>query len=141
MRKPTPLIPDRFWAKVRPDSDGCWIWTAATGHGYGKYWNNGGTHIAHRWLYQLLNGSLGSLTLDHLCKQTLCVNPAHLEPVDMATNALRGDGPPARNARATHCSRGHEFTPANTIVRLTENGKRRCRTCRSETHGHRRQAA
>ncbi|MGP3708480.1 NUMOD4 motif-containing HNH endonuclease [Gordonia paraffinivorans] len=32
-----------------------------------------------------------------------------------------------RNGRKTHCKRGHEFTPENTIVR--KGGKRACRTC------------
>lgn len=29
--------------------------------------------------------------------------------------------------RPTHCKRGHEFTPENTLAHV--NGKRRCRTC------------
>ena len=34
----------------------------------------------------------------------------------------------ARRRTATHCKRGHEFTPENTIIRA--DGKRFCRTCR-----------
>ena len=36
------------------------------------------------------------------------------------------------NARKTHCSRGHEFTPENTLV-LTKQGARICRACRADT--------
>ncbi|MGH9151353.1 MAG: HNH endonuclease [Acidimicrobiales bacterium] len=30
------------------------------------------------------------LTLDHLCRDRRCVNPAHLEPVTVAENLRRG---------------------------------------------------
>jgi hypothetical protein len=35
-----------------------------------------------------------------------------------------------RNASATHCPRGHEYTPENTY--RTTRGGRECRTCRRE---------
>ncbi|QXN74235.1 HNH endonuclease [Gordonia phage Cafasso] len=35
-----------------------------------------------------------------------------------------------RNARKTHCDRGHEFTPGNTYMR--PSGKRLCRTCKRD---------
>lgn len=37
-----------------------------------------------------------------------------------------------RNANKTHCSRGHEFTPENTIVIPSRPRGRYCRTCREE---------
>ena len=36
----------------------------------------------------------------------------------------------ARRRAATHCKRGHEFTPANTITRA--NGHRMCLTCQRD---------
>jgi hypothetical protein len=33
--------------------------------------------------------------------------------------------------KATHCKRGHEFTPENT--RLRKDGRRRCKACRAES--------
>lgn len=41
----------------------------------------------------------------------------------------------AANAAKTHCPKGHEYTPENTIVDLSvggKNGSRRCKTCRRE---------
>lgn len=75
------------------------------------------------------------LTLDHLCRVRACVNPAHLEPVTLAENKRRGESPAARKARQTHCMRGHEFTPENTIRRKDRRGRgiltgRECRVCR-----------
>ncbi|MGW7657847.1 NUMOD4 motif-containing HNH endonuclease [Streptomyces tendae] len=37
-------------------------------------------------------------------------------------------------ARKTHCSSGHEYTEANTVVR--KNGKRRCRACQRIRNGY-----
>jgi len=68
------------------------------------------------------------LTLDHLCRNTACVNPDHLEPVTNRANILRGGGVAALNARKTHCPQSHEYTPTNTLAR--PNGSRECRECR-----------
>lgn len=132
MDKPSALIPDRFWSKVdAPSVDECWLWMAARSWGgYGAFWVDNGARRAHRWLYELLVGPIpDGLTLDHLCVNPPCVNPGHLEPVTAGANALRGDGPPAQNARRTHCIRDHEFTEENTVVQA--DGHRRCRTCRA----------
>lgn len=109
--------------------DSCWIWHGSRlPDGYGQIRINGRTRGAHRVVYELLVGPIpDGLTLDHLCRTHACVNPRHLEPVTMRENTLRGVGPSARNATATHCHRGHEFTEANTH---TWNGHRSCRACR-----------
>lgn len=125
-------IGDRLWEKVEK-TETCWLWTAKKHpRGYGHIWS-GGSHgrtlQAHRVAYELLKGPIPEgLTLDHLCRNTSCVNPDHLEPVTMSVNLLRGDGLPAKNARKTHCHRGHEFTAKNTYTR--PNGQRQCRICK-----------
>jgi|ERR1017187_200589 hypothetical protein len=109
---------DRFFSKV--DFTGpCWTWTASTGGGgspggdYGQFKAYGKQHYAHRFSYELLVGPIpGGLNIDHLCRNGLCVNPAHLEPVTQRTNLLRGNGTCAWNARKTHCLRGHIFKSA-----------------------------
>src|SRR6266576_3456485 len=100
----------RFWAKVdRRGSEECWPWQANRGRGYGNVWIAGRMYRAHRVAYELLIGPIPEgLTLDHLCRNRGCVNPAHLEPVTSRENTLRGEGISANNARKTHCKHGHE---------------------------------
>lgn len=128
-----PLI-DRLIEKI-DFSDDCWCWTGAISGGYGTI-GSGGKHgkvlKAHRAAYELAVGPIApGLTLDHLCRNTRCVNPDHLEPVTHAENVLRGVGPTAVNAAATHCSLGHELTEANTYV-YPGRGARECRICRRD---------
>lgn len=80
----------RFWSKVDASGD-CWLWTGAPHLGYGRFSRGrSGATYAHRVAYELLVGPIpDGLTLDHLCWNTLCVNPDHLEPVTRAENTRR----------------------------------------------------
>lgn len=124
---------DRFWLKVDKNGPGgCWLWTAYVSvDGYGRFDTKGAfpSVLAHRIAYELLVGAVPEdLTLDHLCRMRRCVNPAHLEPVTLRENILRGEGPAAQQARRGVCIRGHDLTdPAN--VKPTKKGYRRCRAC------------
>lgn len=120
----------RFWARVRVDESGCWIYTGALmPTGYGHSSRNG---YAHREAYEAVNGQIApGLTIDHLCRVRKCVNPAHLEAVTQRENTLRSPiAVAAINARKTHCKRGHEFTPENTYT--PRSGARICRACRKD---------
>jgi hypothetical protein len=124
----------RFAAKYEKNPEtGCWDWTASRfTNGYGCFRLAGETRGAHRVAYEIYVGEIPEgLTIDHLCRNVLCVNPAHLEAVTMRENTLRGFNPGALNARKTECIRGHAFDNANTIVRLTPRGtlRRECRIC------------
>ena len=112
--------------------DGCWEWQRArSAAGYGVLRIKQKNHYAHRLMYEKLVGPIpDGLTIDHLCRNRGCLNPAHLEVVTGGENTLRGDGPTARHARQTHCVHGHEFTPENT--RISRRGNRVCRTCHRE---------
>lgn len=126
---------DRFFALVvKGDLGGldCWEWQGyRMPFGHGRFRVNGCKVLAHRWSYEFHVGPIpNGLTIDHLCRNPPCVNPAHLEPVTHRTNVLRGDGPAAHNAAKTHCPSGHAYTPANTYI--DSLGRRVCRVCRSD---------
>jgi hypothetical protein len=113
-----------FWRQVTRGS-GCWQWTGCVGSdGYGQVSAPARTRLrAHRVAYELEVGPIEvGLTLDHLCKNRLCVNPTHLEPVTRAENSRR------ESDRNTTCRQGHPKTPENRYVRPDGLGTH-CRPC------------
>ena len=112
---------------------GCWEWTGNLNEsGYGRVNAGGRPQRAHRVSYRLFRGVIPQgVTLDHLCRNRACVNPGHLEPVDRATNVLRGESEPARNGRKSECKWGHPFDSENTGVYTDARGRRHryCRAC------------
>lgn len=88
---------DRLMARVSaPTLTGCWVWQGATvrsrgGARYGKIRNGlrrEGFALTHRATYTLFVGEPDG-ELDHLCRNTLCCNPAHLEDVTHRENVAR----------------------------------------------------
>ncbi|MFD3594293.1 HNH endonuclease signature motif containing protein [Nocardia sp. NPDC058640] len=126
-------LPPRFWRKVQRDAaTGCWRWVAAKSTtGYGKFALVAvSPGYAHRISYIELVGPVPEgLVLDHLCRNRLCVNPAHLEPVRQRINVLRGESPVAANVHKTFCANGHPYDEKNTYRRPGAD-KRGCRLCR-----------
>lgn len=124
----TSRLPLRFESKVER-TDTCWLWMGATNSkGYGCWSVDGVSQLAHRVAYQTLVGPIPEgLTIDHLCRVKVCVNPAHLEPVTMLENIARA----AEQDRPANCPYGHEYTAENTYVKVRPNGQinRTCRTC------------
>lgn len=123
---------ERFWFKVEFTAD-CWIWHGGRSKkGYGlftTYSNNKRTITASRFAYELVIGPIPeTLTIDHLCQNTSCVNPFHLEPVTNQENTLRGASPSAVQSRQTYCLRGHPFYGSNLKIRSGGRG-RDCRLC------------
>ena len=126
--RPRVPLETRFWPFVNK-TPACWLWTGATTpYGYGTIAVGRKTILAHRVAYLLVVGPIPSgLTIDHLCRVRSCVNPAHMEPVPGRINTLRGEGVTAKQARKTHCQRGHAYDEANT--HLDPRGHRSCKEC------------
>ncbi len=141
-------LPPRLIAKIEVDRrTGCWTWTAVKDRrGYGLVYHSEQRRraFAHRYVYELLAGDPGP-ELDHLCKNTGCVNPDHLEPVTHAENVRRGDNGKAvsqRYAAERDCPQGHPLSGDNLYLYATKRGtiKRQCRICRRDSKRRRRAA-
>jgi hypothetical protein len=133
-------LTDRLVRFIDKRADGCWQWTGSLHpNGYGNIGVQFGAGranrrqlLAHRVSYEIHLGPIpAGLTLDHLCRNRACVNPAHLDPVSERENILRSTGPAAVNAAKTHCKRGHELTGDNLKLNKGKGGRqiRCCREC------------
>lgn len=138
----------RFWFYVsRAEAeDGCWGWEGPTTeslrpgparHVYGimSVQRADGTHRyvrAHVFSFELHTGPVpDGLQIDHLCRNTLCVRPSHLEAVTNKVNTDRGRAAEVNRARhlaKTHCKYGHPLAGHNLAPSKTQ---RVCRTCRN----------
>ena len=108
---------------------GDWIWTGPVDRdGYGKLGGRG----VHRIVWEILEGPVpAGLVLDHRedwgCTTRACCWPAHLKPVTVRVNTLRGNSFSAINARKFECIHRHPFDLLNTYIR--PDGARDCRQC------------
>lgn len=117
---------DKLLAKIQKTPD-CWVWTGHVhkGDGYGRVYTGrkGWDEMAHRVVYETLTGESipDYMTVDHLCLNKRCVNPAHLEIVTRAENTRR-----ARLGmyRSDYCRRGHILEDVNW-----KDQRRACRVC------------
>ena len=105
----------------------CWIWNAAhDSGGYGVFKLHGVQRPAHRIAFRDFGYRVdGSQVIDHLCRNTGCVNPSHLEPVAQSINIKRG----LLGVPRTDCKNGHPLTPDSTNGRKA----RYCRICLAES--------
>lgn len=121
----------RFLSKVEM-TPGCWKWQGSViGGGYGRFWAGGSYYSAHRWAFEYIGKQhiLNGMVIDHICRNRLCVNPAHLRLVTQQQNATENSvGPSAENAARAHCRRGHAYSGTRT-GHSPQDGSRRSRFC------------
>lgn len=93
-----PPLAERVAARIDPNGPvldealgRCWNWVGDVNHsGYAVYKTTGRGSGAYRFVYEMHVGPVpDGLELDHLCRNRLCVNPAHLEPVTHQENCRR----------------------------------------------------
>lgn len=111
---------------------GCWEWSGSRmSAGYGTVSIAMRQHCVHRLVFEHFRGAIpADRNLDHLCRNRICANPDHLEPVTPRENLLRGEGVSGVNARKTHCPVGHPLAGENL---RREAGRRLCRICKRAT--------
>lgn len=127
-RTTSPLT--RFLMRCKRQENGCIVLEAMPSQIYPRIKIKGKPTRAVRFAYQTFVGPIPEgMQLDHLCFNTKCVNPLHVEPVTGRENTLRSNNPAAINSRKTQCVNGHPFDDENTY---TWNGMRGCITCRKE---------
>lgn|SRR5438270_7935452 len=101
--------------------DECWPWRGCVqSKGYGCV----GRDLVHRVVYTITHGPIpDGLTIDHLCRNRRCANPAHLEAVTMKENYERGEG---WRGLALRWNRGdaldHDETPVEPPDELADAG-------------------
>ena len=130
----------RFWDKVEKTST-CWEWKSALTKtnlkkaipkSYGVININKKTYKAHRISYTLVKGKIpDDMVIDHLCRNTTCVNPDHLEAVTNQENIGRGVGKTLQEG----CINGHKYTKETLYTYYSErypNGRRGCKICMKE---------
>ncbi len=123
--------------------DKCWVWELGHSSRYGSPIctgkGNSGRKRPHVVAYELRYGGVpAGLELDHICRNTLCWNPAHLRVVTKQQNLFQRDTSRMgeRNRIKTHCIRGHEFSKENTRISKASQGRngyrRICKACHRE---------
>lgn len=111
----------------------CLIWTGSTNgqSGYGYVTQHSRIRLAHRVAYEQAKGQIPKgLVIDHLCRNRGCISSTHLEAVTQRENVTRGLGLSAKNAKVTHCPKGHLYNKKNTYI--SKKGSRHCRKCHAE---------
>lgn len=120
--------------KIIIKKDGCWIWQGAIFKGNKYKGDYGQIRIgrrssskllkAHKICYEYYIGPVPTgFELDHLCHNTLCVNPKHLEAVTHKVNCQR-----RKDSRLPYCKHGHKYT--KETIYINTRGIRECKICK-----------
>jgi len=73
--------------KSTKSGSGCWEWSGRISDGYPVQRIGGKTYFVHRLsLEAKMSAPLGSQAAHHMCANSKCVNPEHLQPVTHREN-------------------------------------------------------
>lgn len=128
----------RFWQKVQK-TDSCWNWTASKDkYGYGM-WNYRTSKKqqfmrAHRFAFLLSHGQLTpGKEINHICKNTSCVNSKHLEELTREEHMRKTPGTYGYKwGHRSKCEKGHPLKGKNLMPFALKRGFRKCRECSIE---------
>ncbi|MEN6290757.1 MAG: HNH endonuclease [Methanobacterium sp.] len=114
---------------VNPETE-CWNWMSSKSEkGYGLKFIKSKKFRVHRLTFHCFKGFKDqSKILDHICKNTSCVNPDHLREVSHFENSVLYSDVTfsSVNHKKTKCKNGHDFNEKNTII---EGNRRICIIC------------
>lgn len=136
IKKPIPKLTPKqyqnFMKKVVVCESGCWEWSGCLNNGYGVFAMGRTPSIAHRISYREFVGDLVPIMdIDHKCRNTKCVNPAHLQQVTHEKNLLIGNSPAMIRMREKEqtklCSAGHDLSNKENLVSWSKRLK--CKIC------------
>lgn len=130
----TPSEYKRIFEKIKVNKKtSCWNWIGGKDQqGYGQGYYNHKRERVHRLIYAYFKGPIPrgkKIQLDHLCRNTSCCNPEHLELVPQKINIIRGNGITAINSRKKYCKYGHELPPYDI-----NKSRKYCKICDSIRH-------
>lgn len=85
------IVKQRVTYRVN-EATGCWEFLGSKmQNGYGRAWDGKKVTSAHRAYYTIAGRQIpDGFVLDHLCRNPICVNPDHMEPVPYGENNRRG---------------------------------------------------
>lgn len=97
----------KFWANVKPQNNGCWVWQGPySPSGFGMVGSGMGRRTAHRVALELLEGRLDA-QVGHVCGDKRCVNPDHILPLQQLDEPTP-DGQPRTERMALAVSPGEK---------------------------------
>lgn len=144
---PRPSVAQRLLKLVRyVEATGCWEWLGAVSSSRQGHFRACGEQLAHRVTYRLWRGPIPDrFAVRQTCERVrVCVSPFHQEAVPWGVvGKIGAETRRLRIPPATHCKRGHELTPENTIPNKTTEVRdgvktsvtyRLCRICSRDRH-------